>query len=397
MITLAGGTGVSFLTINDARRFVDTPLDTAEKIDFGNLGKQCTMIACLTDHWFRDARDDSARPKPPSAPRSGDEGSFHRENAKERKHEEGNNRETRGKRDQDSRIVLHRHTFAFSQFRAFAIISLPPPRKSEGVTYLGISHDCNFTRMAMQGGFARLSGSVVEYDPQRSFVPNTKVRDALVVVRSVNKSLMGVRANIVDWAGNGFSIPGVAPVTAYDHPHRTSIGAYKLDDRTGEITCAPDQGSYGENYPVEFPIRSAFKEMPIVVFDCKATSVYDLFDPLSLTALDSISVYDGDTNGAPWQVRRGRCGPRAGEPSGGGRGGDLHPGHPPVGIAGGRIDKAPQARQVEDRDALRPFRGQAPASERERREAGGRRLRRDRRRHARRDRIQSSSRYVDTR
>ena len=60
-VSLAGGTGLSFMTTHDARRFVDTPLDTIDKIDFGNLGKQLSMVACLVDHWFRDSKDDAQR------------------------------------------------------------------------------------------------------------------------------------------------------------------------------------------------------------------------------------------------------------------------------------------------------------------------------------------------
>ncbi|MGC8861915.1 MAG: ABC transporter permease, partial [Armatimonadota bacterium] len=54
-------------------------------------------------------------------------------------------------------------------------------------------------------------------------------------------------------------------------------------------------------YPTSFPITTGYKDMPIIVFDCKATSVYDLVDPQSLRALTGLSIYEGDTNGAPRQ------------------------------------------------------------------------------------------------
>ena len=173
---------------------------------------------------------------------------------------------------------------------------------------------CRFTRMALQGGFAKLSGSVVEYDPRKSFVPNLRIGGCLAIVRSPNKSLMGVRGDMVDltspasydartrsWRGGDFLIPGVAPMTAYETPHWTVVGAYKLDDRTGDIVCAPDQGAYGQNYPTILKITSGFKDLPLLVFDCKATSLYDIIDPQLLSAMDSMSVYDGNTDGAPSQ------------------------------------------------------------------------------------------------
>jgi hypothetical protein len=93
------------------------------------------------------------------------------------------------------------------------------------ITKFGSPDPCIFTRMGLQGGFSKLSGNVVEYDPRKSFVPNLRVGDCLAVVRSGRKTLMGVRANIVDKttpvfdARNPsrdqgyFEIPGVAPLT----------------------------------------------------------------------------------------------------------------------------------------------------------------------------------------
>ena len=54
-LALAVGTpALSFVTVNDARFVVDTPLDTPDKVDFGNLARQTKLLACV----FKEAFDD---------------------------------------------------------------------------------------------------------------------------------------------------------------------------------------------------------------------------------------------------------------------------------------------------------------------------------------------------
>ncbi len=55
VVTLAGGKGVSFVSTDDGRPLVDTPFDTADKVNYDNLHDQLVMIGCLADHWFRDS------------------------------------------------------------------------------------------------------------------------------------------------------------------------------------------------------------------------------------------------------------------------------------------------------------------------------------------------------
>lgn len=306
--TLAGGRGVSFVSIDDGRPMVDTPFDTVNRINFANLRDQLVMIGCLTDHWFRDTNIQSNEEWMPA--RIVDKRNIAVNDPLQVGYVVGvyAGQSTNGKNyyiprsDKDMPASLLKGTIRLTA-------KLPKNVKKvyvlqKPLTKLGVTDECKFTRMGLQGGFARLSGSVVEYDPRRSFVPNLKVSDCLAVVRSPHKSFMGVRACIIDKTtrkDGKFTIPGVAPVTAYTGPHPTSTGAYKLDPVKGDIICAPDQGSYGEFYPTEFLITTGFKDMPIIVFNCKATSIYDLIDPQSLNALSGISVYDGDTNGAPKQ------------------------------------------------------------------------------------------------
>ncbi|MCX8053494.1 MAG: M28 family peptidase, partial [Armatimonadetes bacterium] len=308
VVTLAGGRGVSFVSIDDGRQLVDTPFDKPENVNFGNLHKQLVMIGCLIDHWFRDtntALDEEIIPADVvdrQTIRVADplqigyvQGVYTNKLGSGTSYYKPKTEKTLPVIGTDGTIKL---TSALPDDTRKVFIRQKP------LTKLGVPEQCNFTRMGLQGGFARLSGNVVQYDPRRSFVPNLKVGDCLAVVRSAHKSFMGVRANIIDKTTpeqGFFSIPGVAPLTAYGWQRMTSIGAYKLDAVNGDIICAPDQGSYGQFYPTSFPITTGYKDMPVIVFDCKATSVYDLVDPQSLRALAGLSVYEGDTNGAPRQ------------------------------------------------------------------------------------------------
>lgn len=316
VVTLAGGKGVSFVSIDDGRQMTDTPFDTLDRVNIGNLGKQVTLLGCLIDQWFHDSNltlDEEIMTADVINPRSvrvSDpltlgyvQGIYTSKNGKGVTYYKP--------RDEKQLAAKADGSIRLSQ-------ALPAGTKTvyvvhKPITKFGAQEPCKFTRMGLQGGFARLSGNVVQYDPRKSFVPNLRVGDCLAVVRSPHKSFMGVRANIIDKTTpvfdsrnpsrdqGYFEIPGVAPLTAYGFSKPTSIGAYKLDPVNGDIICAPDQGSYGEFYPTSFPITTGFKDMPIIVFNCKATSIYDLIDPQSLRALGGMSVYEGDTNAAPKQ------------------------------------------------------------------------------------------------
>lgn len=316
VVTLAGGKGVSFVSIDDGRQMTDTPFDTRDKVNIDNLTKQVTLLGCLIDQWFHDsnlALDEEVMTASVIDSRSikvSDpltlgyvRGVFVSKNTKGKTYyKPRDEKQLAAKADGSIRLTE----------------PLPAGTKKvyvlhKPITKFGSQEPCKFTRMGLQGGFARLSGNVVQYDPRKSFVPNLRVGDCLAVVRSPHKSFMGVRANIIDKTTpvfdsrnpsrdqGYFEIPGVAPLTAYGYQKPTSIGAYKLDPVNGDIICAPDQGSYGEFYPTSFPITTGFKDMPIIVFNCKATSIYDLIDPQSLRALGGMSIYEGDTNAAPKQ------------------------------------------------------------------------------------------------
>lgn len=234
-ITLAGGRGISFVSTEDARILVDTPLDTPEKVNVANLSEQTRLLACLYSHMLNDTNNPNA----------------------------------------------------------------------VDVTRFPITEASTFGRLTLQGGFARLTGQVLILNLQKGYIPNDPVPNSLVCVRhtALNKTLMGVRGNMISMVDSDakFSFPGIAPLTTYGGVRRdTLLAAYRLDPDSGEITYSPDMGTFGADfYPTNIQMTSGLKDVPIVVFKCRATSIFDLIDPQSLRMLPQIDVYEGDSNGRP--------------------------------------------------------------------------------------------------
>ena len=240
-VTLAGARGISFVSTDDSRALVDTPFDTREKVNVANLAFQTRLLACLLQHITNDTNSP----------------------------------------------------------------------ESVNVSKFPITEASNFSRMTLQGGFARLTGQVLILNLKKGFIPNDPVPNSLVVWRGFNvnavnifnKSLMGVRGSIIQMVGKDgkFCFPGLAPLTAHGGAGRkTVMAAYRLDEDTGEIVYSPDMGIFGADfYPTDILMSSGIKDIPLVVFKCRATSIFDLIDPQALHTLPSIEIYEGDTNARP--------------------------------------------------------------------------------------------------
>ncbi|MHB1001838.1 MAG: FtsX-like permease family protein [Armatimonadota bacterium] len=233
-VTLAGARGVSFVSTDDSRPFVDTPFDTPDRVNVANLAQQTTMLACLFHHILNDTNK---------------------------------------------------------------------PEVVDAVKF-PITEPSQFARLTLQAGFGKLQGQVLILNLKKGYIPNEPVPDALVAVRHIalNKTLMGVRGNMIGMVDKDakFAFPGIAPLTTYGGGKRfTQVAAYKLDDE-GEIAYSPDMGSFGADfYPTNVLMSSGTKDIPIVVFKCRATSVFDLIDPQSLRTLPMIDIFEGDSNGRP--------------------------------------------------------------------------------------------------
>lgn len=245
-VTLAGAMGISFVSVDDARPFVDTPFDTVGRVNIQNLGKQVTMISCLVDHILKDPNKKPGENKPFQMPIM-EPCNFS------------------GIHLQGGHAELGGQAVQFDPKRSF-VPNLPVPKclavvRSPSKSFMGVR--------------ANMVESTLDYGKPDEW-------------KKENPDLVG-----------RYKFAGVAPLTAYGGPKLTSIGAYKIDRTNGDIICAPDQGVYGEFYPTEIKVTTGVKETPIILFNCVSSSIYDLLDPQGLRALSTIDVYDGATNGRP--------------------------------------------------------------------------------------------------
>lgn len=159
-------------------------------------------------------------------------------------------------------------------------------------------------RMSLVGGFARLFGRVVEYDPQKSFVPDSPISHAIVVALPHQKTSMGVRNEMLQMTGDDarYSIEGAAPVSAFSPLVETQqrLQAFHVDPTTGQIDRAASWGTHGnDTYKIVFKLTTGERESPIVVFPCVQVSVYDMIDPHELLALPFAFPVDAQTGSMP--------------------------------------------------------------------------------------------------
>lgn len=164
-------------------------------------------------------------------------------------------------------------------------------------------------RMSLVGGFAKVEGRVVSYDPKKSFVPDISVGNSIAVSLNANKTMMGVRGDMVmltDPETGGYMFTGLAPMNSYwkgwgsDYIRPTRLAAFHIDPNTGNIDYAPTAGYAGAaNYPTTFELKTGYKSTPIVVFKCMSTDFFDLVDPQDLKALTAFNVLDAATDAEP--------------------------------------------------------------------------------------------------
>ena len=210
-LVLATGTpALAFVTVNDARFLVDTPLDRAERVNYDNLAKQIRVLS----------------------------GMFH---------------------------------------MAFEDPELFPDFK-----------------MRLRDNLRSLTGRTMVF-PRRSIVPDLPRSGAVAVVRNGKmKSYKGVRGEyyeIVDETG-AFYVNRV-------RVNNVQIEGYYMDPITGQIVYAPDKGVQGdEAYPMRVTMDWRDKEWMVILFPCIAYNFFDIVDPLYLTKLGGVTVFD-ESNSAP--------------------------------------------------------------------------------------------------
>jgi hypothetical protein len=62
-VTMAGGFGVTFASIDDSRNQVDTPFDTFDKVNVANLAQQMRTFLPIFQHYVNDTNDQNAPPE----------------------------------------------------------------------------------------------------------------------------------------------------------------------------------------------------------------------------------------------------------------------------------------------------------------------------------------------
>jgi hypothetical protein len=140
-----------------------------------------------------------------------------------------------------------------------------------------------------------VKGMVFEFRRRQSFVPNTPVPGALVIVQgTVPTTMMGVHTTVLAMANESseFELAGEMESQA------GLLEAYQFD-ADGNISYAPDRGTDGDKkYPRDVYGRAGLKR-PVIVFPCAAVDLYDLVDERYFQTLRQIFVYDARNYAEP--------------------------------------------------------------------------------------------------
>ncbi len=163
--------------------------------------------------------------------------------------------------------------------------------------------------------FVEVKGRLVEFDPQEATFPDKSVPRAIALARPRRKTCMGVRGQAFDMSnlgeideatgkenpdkrGGQYTLIGLPNVRAVGG--NSTIEGYKLDEKTGAIRMAPDQGVNGAKAePIEFALNQPIKPATVVLFHCQPMAVYDMIDQRFFELLSEIYVYDSVSDATP--------------------------------------------------------------------------------------------------
>ncbi|RLF01148.1 MAG: hypothetical protein DRJ63_00145 [Thermoprotei archaeon] len=236
---VAGLPAFSFITLFDIRGFWLTPFDTLEKVNLENLRDQSEFIA----YYLRKLLVEGS--------------------------------------PQD----IYRGSWK----------DLKPMRKKEGVA-------------GAYFGYDRLVVEVVKYDPTtpRLYRP---VPGAIVVVHKVtgwySKPAAYNKYNMFAWILAKANESGVAFIVGVPWEQAgcgdTYVEAYKVDEDTGRIVFAPDEGSYGAGtYPHTVMVKGDLQRSRTVIFECATMVVPDIYYPYSLQKNIYLTPFKAPTNPIPY-------------------------------------------------------------------------------------------------
>ena len=216
MVIRGGRPGMTFTTVNDSRPYVDTPLDTPERVEIGNLVRQNHLLVNM----------------------------------------------------------LHK-------FLGEPELSERALKRVEALKKMDELDD--------------VQGTVLEFQRQESFVPNSPVPNSLVTVQGQYKMMMGVRTTLKQMANetSEFVVRGEMAGPSI------RLEAFNFDPDSGDIIFAPDRGIDGDmKYPREVFGRAGLKR-PIIVFRCAATDMFDLVDKRYFQTLERVFVYNAEDFSEP--------------------------------------------------------------------------------------------------
>jgi len=137
-------------------------------------------------------------------------------------------------------------------------------------------------------------GTVLEFRRHDSFVPNTPVPGALVMIQGNYRIMMGIHTEVTALANetSEFILRG-EPASG------GQLEAYGFDATTGDIAYAPDMGPDGDKkYPRAVSGRAGLKR-PVIVFSCTPTDVFDLVDERYFQTLQKVFIYDAKDYSEP--------------------------------------------------------------------------------------------------
>ncbi|MEI6502739.1 MAG: M28 family peptidase, partial [Armatimonadota bacterium] len=215
MIIRGGRPAIVFATVNDGRPLMDTPLDTFQNLDMGNLTVQVRLLGCLLNEFLSD------------------------------------------------------QTLKSKALKRIAALKKMDDLKD-------------------------VIGTVLEFRRRDSFVPNTPVPGALVLVQGSYRMMMGVHTEVMAMANE------TSEFTLRGEPGGGAVlEAYGFDPSTGDISYAPDMGPDGDKkYPRGVAGRAGLKR-PVIVFHCTPTDIFDLVDERYFQTLQQLFVFDAKNYSEP--------------------------------------------------------------------------------------------------
>jgi len=151
-----------------------------------------------------------------------------------------------------------------------------------------------------------LRGKVLRLDPLTSYVPDKPVPGAFVTLKSYASTkwltgVRGLRVAVSDASGE-FRFHGLGNIGAVGPWYgRPEVEAHLIDPIDGKVVAANDTSSQNvKDYPNIVPLDAGRKDVVIVVFPCRAMTLYGITEPRYFERLWAGQVFDAGTMSPPF-------------------------------------------------------------------------------------------------